>query len=307
LPDIVAFTRDDQELDPQRRYKIVWQNYVDADKPGPAHVRGKSLAFGPDVEHLTASPHNPLLSPNDGPEQENHFLMLFPYEGIWLMPYECGWYLINDFATSPNYGQYVADIRLAMSHDGECFTRVNPHQQLIRRGGRGEWDDGFLVISDKPVIKDDMIYLYYCGQGEDWTSWPVVVPSYPFASTGSVRTSRMGLATLRRDRFAAVETMDGEIPGFIETQELEPGPLSELLVNVGGGQTNRSWLAVEIVDAGGRVLPGFDQQACRKLDGDGIRCAVSWNGKQLADIDVPRVRFRFHLYGRARLYAYSLR
>ena len=23
-----------------------------------------------------------------------------------------------------------------------------------------------------PVIKDDLLYFYYCGQGHEWTSWP---------------------------------------------------------------------------------------------------------------------------------------
>ena len=118
-----------------------------------------------------------------------------------------------------NFGSYCADIRLAVSRDGEHFKRIQPHQKVIGRGRRGEWDDGFLVISDKPVIKDNTIYLYYAGNGEDWTSWPGgnIPPGYRFPSTGSVRLSRMGLATLEADRFTCLETTDRETPGIVTT------------------------------------------------------------------------------------------
>ena len=65
-PDIVALVKDDADPDPQRRFRLVWQKQHPADKPGPKTVRAKCMAFGPDVEHWTASSHNPVLSPPAG-------------------------------------------------------------------------------------------------------------------------------------------------------------------------------------------------------------------------------------------------
>ena len=141
-PDIVSLVKDDQDPDPSRRFKLIWQGVAPNNKSGPELVRVKHLAYGPDVEHLRASPANPVLHPNDGREQENHYLMLAPYAGQYVMPYEYGWYVPNG---TGRFGMYCADIRLAVSRDGEHFTRVQPHQPLIGRGPRGDWDSGSLV------------------------------------------------------------------------------------------------------------------------------------------------------------------
>lgn len=305
-PDIVVLLRDEQDPDPQRRYKLVWQSGVQATKPGPERVRAKDLAFGPDVEHFTASKANPILSPNDGLEQENHFLMLAPYRGMYVMPYECAWYMPNG---TGNIGSYCGDIRLAVSRDGEHYRRVQPHQKVISRGRRGEWDDGFLVISDKPVIRDDTICLYYAGNGEDWTGWPVpnTPPGYQWTTAGSNRLSRMGLATLRLDGFTCLETTDREIPGYITTAPIDISDRAVgLVVNVGDVQQNRSWVEVEVLDAEQDVvLPGFARGDCVDVCRDGICVPVGWKTMVLRGVDRSRIRLRFWLYGAARLYAFG--
>jgi len=303
--DIVVLLRDDQDPDPDRRYKLVWQDQVKATKAGPEGVRGKFLAYGPDIEHLTPSPANPILSPNDGLEQENHFLMLAPYRGAYVMLYEYGWYMPND---TGNYGSYCADIRLAAGRDGEHYRRVQPHQKVICRGRRGEWDSGFLVISDKPVVKDDIIYLYYAGQGEDWTGWPGgnIPEGYRWRSTGSVRLSRMGVATLRLDGFACLETTDRETPGWATTRSIEVTDRDvRLVVNAGDTQPNRSWIEVEVLDAERDTpLPGFAREDCRDICRDGVLVPVGWKGA-LGELGDSYIRLRFWLYGTARLYAFG--
>ena len=314
-PDVVAFCRDDQDPDPQRRYKFVWQARIPTNKPGPETVRAKFLACGPDAEHLTASPTNPVLKPTDGLEQENHFLAMAPYAGIWLMLYEYGWYAPDGTGV---YGRYGADVRLAFSRDGARFTRVQPHQPVIPRGAPGAWDGGFLVVSDKIAVKDDTIYLYYCGHGEDWTSWPPgnAVTDYAGPSPGFVRTDRMGLATLPRDRFVCLENADRETPGHA-TLTLGPGDLphgdGELLANVSDTRQSRSWIEVEVLDAAtGTVLPGFTRDDCVDLCRDGLRIPVRWRDHHLADLAVADLasrgfKLRCHLYGAARLYALRAR
>ena len=303
LNDVVVLLCDDQDTDPQRRFKIVWQIKHPPNKPGPPEVRAKSIGFGPDIEHLTESADNPILSPNDGLEDENHFLMLGPYAGMYVMPYEYGWYAANDTGV---YGSYCGDIRLAVSRDGEHFQRIQPHQKVIGRGRRGEWDDGFIVISDKPVVKDDTIYLYYSGNGEDWLEWPPENMRDP-NRLYVLPTSRMGLATLRRDGFTCLETADRETPGHVTTRPIEVTDRDvRLALNVGDVDAGRSWIEVEVLDAGrDEVLDGFGHTDCVDVCEDGVRVPVAWKKRTLGRVESSRIRLRFRLYGAARLYAFG--
>ena len=108
------------------------------------------------------------------------------------------------------------------------------------------------MISDKPAIKDGTIYLFYGGNGEEWTSWPGenVTDAYSFGSSGSIRVSRFGLATLREDGFTCLETPDREVPGFASTRIIDRTDRdTRLTVNVGDVRQNRSWVEVEVLDA----------------------------------------------------------
>ena len=306
LKDMVVLMRDDQDPDPQRRYKFVWQVKHPPKKPGPPKVRAKNIAFGPDIEHFTESKDNPILSPDDGLEDENHFLMLAPYAGMYVMPYEYGWYMPNGTGV---FGVFSGDIRLAVSRDGEHFHRVQPHQKLISRGRQGEWDDGFIVISEKPVVRNDTIYMYYAGQSEHWTDWPL--ENLPADRQGSVPlgrwTSRMGLATLRLDGFTCLETTDRETPGHVTTKPIElSGRDVRLVLNVGDVRQGRSWIEVELLDAErDEPLEGFSRAECNDVHRDAVRVPVTWKKRALQQLEVSRFRLRFVLHGAARLYSFG--
>jgi hypothetical protein len=301
-----ALVRDDQERDPSRRYKLVWQAGVPMDKPDKQRGRAKFLSYGPDIEHLRAADHNPLLSPDDGFEYENHHVLFAPYGGAWAMAYEYGWYVPNGYGV---YGTYYADVRLAVSADGERFERIDVHQPLIPRGDHREWDGGLLVIADKPAIKDGTIHLFYGGNGEEWTSWPGenTPESYPYASTGQVRLSRLGLATLREDGWTCLESADREVPGWAVTTPIErTDRTTALTVNVGEVRQNRSWVEVEVLDATTlEPLEGYRREDCHDLCTDGWRQEVTWRGGNIHGLGLEHFRLKFWLYGRARLYAYG--
>jgi len=311
--DAVAFVRDDFDPDPARRYKYVYQYYDRANKPGPELVRHKALVFGADECGWQPSAVKPMLGPNDGFEHENHFLMFIPYKGQYVVLYECGWYHPDG---TGRYGRYLADIRLAHSRDGEHFTRINPHQAVIAIGEPGEWDGQFIVITDKAILKDDTIYLYYCGQGRDWTSWPpanavpgdrTLNPKTGKGATGNVALSRMGLAMLRADRFTAIGTVDGRSFGSLTTKPIRVPRerAQELRLNLSGGRPGVSWLTVEVLDAAGVPLPGFAESDCPRLFTDSVRLPIRWRSGGFGAVSAPVVRLRFHLYGNAKLHAFA--
>ncbi len=305
-PDMVVFLRDEQDPDPARRYKMVWQSTDKANKPGPERIRIKNLAYSPDGETWTSSPHNPILNPNDSTEQENHFLMIIPYKGWYICLYEYAWYCPNRTGI---FGSYCGDIRLAASRDGLNYTRILSSEKTISRGPRGAWDDGFLVISDKAVIRDDRIYVYYCGNGEDWTSWPAenIPEGFPYPSSGCVRSSRMGLATLKLDRFTCLQTCDGETPGSAVTAPIRVTDAAgaRLVVNVSDVRQRRDWVEVAVLDAStGNPIPGYTRQDCVDLDVDRIDAAVRWKDATLAGVSAERIRLKFYIYGAAKLYSF---
>ncbi len=308
-PDIVALVIDAQDPDPARRFKMVWQGLAPAAKPGPERVRVKHLACGPDIEHLRAIDGNPILHPNDGREQENHYLALAPYAGQYVLAYEYGWYAPTGAGVR---GVYCSDIRLAVSRDGDRFARIQPHQPLVRRGPRGAWDGGALMPSDKLIEHGERVYLFYTGNGEEWTQWPM--GNVPEASRwrgdqqiGANRLSRMGLATLERDRFTCLETVDRETPGHVVTRPLRlPDRRGRLTLNVSEVQQGRSWAEVEVLGPdGGAPLDGFARADCRPLHRGGLREPVVWRERRLSDLPHDTIRLRIHLIGAARLHAIS--
>ena len=305
--DMVHFMRDDYDPDPGRRYKLIWQDGMPTKYPDLEGVRVKMLSYGPDERHLRPHPGNPILHPDDGTERENHFLLVHQRHRYYIMLYEHGWYLPND---TGNHGQYLADIRLAVSRDGMNYQRILIHEPVLGRGEYGEWDDGFLVISDQLVIRNDTVYVYYTGMGHDWTSWPgaKVVGNTTFDNWTGLRSARIGLATLPLDRFTCLRTADGEKPGYAVTQPIEVREATrvQLTVNVSDVIPRRDWVEVEILDAAtGSVIAGFERQACEDIERDRVRIPVAWQDKTLADIDASRIQLRFWIYGDAKLHAFS--
>ena len=299
--DTVAFVLDDQDPDERRRYKLVWQELTESAKPGtPPRVRNKHLAFGPTELSWRPSPRNPIIDPNGGNEQEIHFLAYVPYRGQYLLLYECGWYHPDG---TGRYGRYSADIRVAHSRDGERFTRICADQQLIPRGGPGDWDDQFLVIGDKIVVKDGTIFLYYAGQDRSWTSWPPQnAPDGQSIRAGASRRTETGLATLPVDRFTALETRDGESPGHALTVPLAlPEQPCRMLANVSSVEPRRSWCSIDLLDEAGRPLDGV--MPADRLVTDAVAAPVGWEGAERGRLAGRSIRVRIRLYGRARLHS----
>ncbi|MDE2873862.1 MAG: hypothetical protein OXQ93_00370, partial [Gemmatimonadota bacterium] len=156
-------------------------------------------------------------------------------------------------------------------------------------------------------------WFFYVGNGEEWTQWPAGnVPEHSHwigtGEVGSNRLSRMGLATLPKDRLTCLETADRETPGWVVTEPLRIDERDgRLALNVSDVQQLRSFADVEVLPADGdEALEGFTKDDCEPLHRDGLREPVRWRERGLADLDRDTVRLRVNLYGAARLHGISL-
>ena len=240
----------------------------------------------------------------------------------WTQPYgmtvfPCGdvlvgllWMIVLDHveeADNPwKWNNRVGDVRteLVVSRDGLAWQRVADRAPFLEPGP-GSWDKARAYPGTSVLQHDDKLWFYYSGtrhrHGE-----------------GAGRTG-IGLATLPADRLVAVVAdRDGD-PGFLETPPLRM-PHGNLVVNA---DLSDGSLQVELADASGHVLPGFDQTACTltpvedvrpqgmgrnagQPSVDNLRSPVTWGDAVPASVprDEPVV-LRFTLQG-TRLFSFQI-
>ena len=299
--------RDDEDPDPNRRYKWYGQLLLPAND-GRERVRKIGLAFGPSLEELTPSRFNPVLDSDDGDEDELHFCSVLPYEGHYFMLYEFGRY--DDW-----FHALVGELRLAVCRGGERFRRLQPQRAVVERGCSSDWDAGWIASSSQTIVHDDKIWIFYSGNGSEWKGWPAQNTPRKFAeeldvpSSGIIYPSRAGLATLRLDGFVDVRPVDRLVPGTVTTVPIDVREPEDraLTVNVADPEPYRSWVSVEILNvATGQPIPGYGEADGHRILTDAVRIPVTWRKhRTLAGVKVDRIKLRFRLYGRARLYSFA--
>ena len=167
------------------------------------------------------------------------------------------------------------EVLVGFSRDGFHWDRTSRHRFLTVGEHVTDWNGGnvqsagggFLVVGDE-------LYFYCSGR----------------SMRDGVQVNSTGLATLRRDGFASLDTKD-------QRGELTTRPVrfrgKHLFVNV---QSNDGELRAEIIDRKGKVIPGFSFEECLPLKTDSTRAEVRWRGqKNLSQLVGQAVRFRFSL------------
>lgn len=189
------------------------------------------------------------------------------------------------------------DLKLLCSRDGESWQRV-PGGPLISLGEVGEWDRFQLMLSGAPPIAvDDKLYIYYRGTARRHAK---IQREYDprIAVDQDPGTMGIGLATLRLDGFASLgASFDG---GRVTTRPLALVG-DALWVNA---KADYGRLAVELLDAENKPIPGFRVEECVAICEDSVAVRVQWrDDKALSGLSGQPVRLRFEL-NNARLYAY---
>jgi hypothetical protein len=232
-------------------------NWSGADDLDPRHTDPRFEDIPPQLYNLDAAPYESLMigqfSIWQGPEND-----------------ECGELKL----------QKRNDILLGFSRDGFHWDRPCRERFIACTWDKKSWRYGNVQsVAGGPLVVGDKLYFYFSGRAkprDDDENWDA--------------DAATGLAVLRRDGFASMDTGERE-----ETLTTRPVTFrgKHLFVNVDCPQGE---LKVEVLDKDSKVIEPFTLKNCQPLSCDKTLLQVNWQqNKDLAAVAGKPVRFRFHL------------
>jgi len=233
-----------------------------------------------------------LPDADDPPGAELYFMPVQRYHGHYVG-------IAHVYVPSPDpFGPFWPE--LTHSRDGIRWRRLNENgrQRLVHAGPDGSFDSGMIRCARGIFERGDELWVYYGGWHEDHG----VTRQHRHMTTpreAQRKAAAIGLAKLRRDGFVSLDAV-GDQEGTLTTGPIAFG--GELSVNADvrpGGA-----LRAEVVDETGRVIAGFDREACAELTGDSVRHAVIWSGVDARRLRGQHVGLRFYVRNGS-LYSFS--
>jgi len=222
-----------------------------------------------------------------GTHAEFYNMSAFPYAGQWLgmvtLFRRTGPPPVKGLGQSGDDGPI--DVQLVHSRDGRKWHRCSDRSPVIALGPHPYDAGSILGICNSPVIDGDEMWIYYTAMT---TTHGGVLPDKQMA---------IARAAWRLDGMVSLHAADSE--GVIETVPIQPEG-DRLFVNA-DVRTGR--LLVEVLDAEGSTVPGFEESACLPLTGGAVRQAMRWRTESPLPQGKP-LRLRFHLTN-GELYSYS--
>ncbi len=151
---------------------------------------------------------------------------------------------------------YPIECQLAFSRDARSWSRPASRESYLSCGPSGSFDDHSLCPANPIQVGDDIYIL---------SSSNTVVPG----------GSRIGLFTLKRDRWAAIAPIGG-LPGTLQTR---PTYLANQTLGVNADASGGS-ITAELVDVlTNQPLPGYSLADCDPFTGDSLDHTMTWNGQ----------------------------
>lgn len=151
---------------------------------------------------MAADEHDTAIS-------EIYSLRPIPYEGLQIG-------LVHFFHNEP--GDVRLYFQLAVSRDGRNWQRLSDRSPFLPLGGLGEWDRStHMPPSSDPLLIGDDIWIYYSGRNVIHpTRWKLEDDAEESLMALPPYRGGIGLATLKRDRFVALEA--SLRPGTLRTK-----------------------------------------------------------------------------------------
>jgi hypothetical protein len=188
------------------------------------------------------------------------------------------------------------DIHLATSRDGIHFTRVCRGIPFIPSGPLGYYDFMAMACSQpKPIVVNDTIYIYYAALN---------FPHDVDMGESEGYTGGVALATLKRDRFASLETGISDAgPCRVITK---PFVVRHPKLYLNAATWMKGSIRVEVLTRDWQPIPGFSLSDAKEIQGDALDHPCKWsNNADLSPILGQEIRIKFHMT-RARIHAMTL-
>jgi hypothetical protein len=192
----------------------------------------------------------------------------------------------------------VIDVQLATSRDGMHFSRVCRGEAFIPSGGLGYYDCMAMACSQpEPIVVGDTVYVYYTA-----ANFPHSVDSTK--SDPGELSCGAALATLKRDRFASLETSGVDRgPCRVVTK---PFTVRHPKLFLNAATWGQGAIQVEVLARDWQPIAGFTEAEARAVQGDALDHPARWNDNaDLGRLVGQEIRLKFCMTD-ARLYAMTL-
>ena len=224
-----------------------------------------------------------IIVPGDDDQGQIHGASVFYLHGVYLAMLQR-----LDFGGFDRGGSGNMPAEFASSRDGIHWQRSFQDKMFLPVTGKGDtFDAGCLWTSSTPIHLPGETRFYY--------------GAYPGWNSDLVNdASGIGLATLPRDRFVAIEPADGIAQ--VTLKPIQLGNVNRLTFNADatGGEVR-----VELLTAEGYRVAGFTQDHSIAITGDSLQHPLKWKGKTMENLTAGRYQLRVHL-NNARLFALTL-
>lgn len=192
------------------------------------------------------------------------------------------------------HGPDTLDIRLAVSRDGEHWSRPDQTTPYIALGKRGQFDSGSLYMGNGMLRAGDELSLYYSGSPlphNDVTLDDRIKP------TNARLFSRV---VTQLDRFVAATA--GNKTGTFTTPQLQfTGNTLQLNAKI----NNTGSIRVGLLDGNGKPVPGHSIDDCLSITGDAHKLAVKWkNGDDIGNHSQKPIRLQVEM-SNAQLFSFQ--
>ncbi len=250
-------------------------------QPTPVQkYRTIGVSITPDLERIP-SPQLALAPDEDDPPGVDFDRMTtIKVPGGYVGMLRLGRYIVD-----PVKGKraYPFECQLAFSRDARVWSRPAGRDSYLTCGPPGSFDDHSVCPANPMQVGDDIYIL---------DSANTVVPG----------GARIGLFTLKRDRWVAIEPVGG-LPGTLHTR---PTYLANqtLCVNADAG---RGAIRAELVDLlTGRPLPGHSLDDCDAFTSDSLDHTMTWKGQSKIPAELIGQAYAEGLPGRVVLIRFHL-
>lgn len=205
----------------------------------------------------------------------------------------------NPAIRMPTPGQWedfgMLEIQLAVSRDGIKWDRPT-REPYFPTGLADEWDRWYAVMAPGMIRRGNYLYQYYNSSGRLHDS-AILRPEYEHLVK---QVGGLGIVKQRLDGFVSA---DADYKGGWLKTPVMTFTGNTLRLNIDTGSMGTAF--VELQDADGKPIPGFELADCEEIGGNFIDQRVYWKGKSdLSSLAGKPIRFHLQMK-RGKLYAFQ--